>query len=535
MAAFERIGFEEAMMEPLLFAKSWKRLTDGQRVIMKAIYGLPLTSEERRLWSAFNGLGRFDELGYIIDVEGEFPYHAGREAEDVTLVIGRRSGKTHSISSLIAAYEALCGGHKNHVGEKQDAIILQVAQDLTTARSNIRQFILDHLQTSKIGSAELMPLNQNVTADQIRLKNAGTLITVGPPTIKLRGQAIAVCLMDELAVWPKDKESAQPDYEVERAVRPAMGQFPNRKLIKVSSPWTEEGLLWESQQIGTYGLKTDESRPGVIVLNAPTGAMGNHKAAPREYLEQEQKKDPLAFQREYLAQFAQSIQGFLNKNAIRAAVMKVDRVPPRKGPMYVCTIDPAFRKDAFGFCIGHLDPDGTFMLDLAGQWQGSQEKPLSPGVAMASLAVFCREYGIRHMVSDQFHDMTLQEIALDYGISLESVFLTAKVKKQVWGDVAAMLNLGKIKLVNNPDLIDQLLKLEQHLTPFGNYQFYGKKDDMAHAFAMCVHRALQMGTRTGPVQEDPGRVIETFAENREKSKRAMGMKQKDARSEPWYA
>jgi len=526
---YVRIPFEEAISERLLFKKPFEKLSPPQQMVLKSIYGLSLSKEEKRLWDAFNGFGEYDELGQLVGTNGEFPYH-GVEMEDVTLIIGRRGAKTSAISSFIAAYEALCGGHKAYVAEKQDAIILQVAQDLNTARANVRQFILDILQQSPIGERELGSLQASVTADQIRLKTLGTLITVGPPTIKLRGQAIACCLMDELAVWPKDKEAAQPDYEVERAVRPAMSQFPFRKMVKTSSPWTEEGLLWDAAQMGTYGVKGKEPSPRMLVLNAPTAAMKNPKV-PLEYLQQERTKDVNAFRREYLAEFAQSVSGFLSHTAIRAALLPTERLKKKPGVLYVCTIDPAFRKDAFAYCIGHLEHDGTFILDFTGQWRGTHDKPLSPSFAMASLAVFCREYGIRHMVSDQYHDVTLQDLALQYGISLESMYLNAKVKKQIWGDVAAMLNLGRIKMVKHAELTDQLLKLEQHLTPFGNYQFYGKRDDMAHAFAMCVHRALQYGVRA-LMTSDEGKVIMTFQEERDRSRQKMGMKKQE---NPWFA
>jgi hypothetical protein len=92
---------------------------------------------------------------------------------------------------------------------------LQVAQDLATAQRNLKEHIIPLLERSKIGSKELQDATGklNVTATQARLKN-GALITVAPPTMKIRGSAIAVCAMDEIAFWPSDQDAAQPDFEV---------------------------------------------------------------------------------------------------------------------------------------------------------------------------------------------------------------------------------------------------------------------------------------------------------------------------------
>lgn len=501
-----RIGFEEAIGEKLLFKRSYERLTDGQRVILRAIYGLPLTKEERILWNVFNGCGVFDALGFLDHVEGEFPYFE-EEAQEVTLCLGRRSGKTSAITSFIAAYEAICGGHKAFVGEKQDPYILQVAQDLMTAKSNLRQFILEHLELSKIGKKELGNIRETVTADQIRL--GGALITVGPPTIKLRGQAVAICLMDELAFWPKDKDSANPDYEVERAVRPAMKQFPFKKIVKASTPWTEEGLIWEGLNQGSYGhlMKDAEERKArrqTLVLRAPTAMVAIKSIARRDELQKERViLGETAFRREYLAEPQKSVTGFLNPVLVRASVTSgVFQRKPIAGQLYVATIDPAFRRDAFALAIGHLDESGNYVSDFINAWRGTAEQPLSPGVALATCARICREYGVSVVTSDQYHQESLQEIALKQGLVIEASPLTNELKKKMWGDVIALLHQSdiggkgtKLKLLDHQGFLDEFLSMEQVMTPNGNVQYRGKRDDMAMAFALNVHRCLWFGVR----------------------------------------
>lgn len=531
MAPEQRIPFEEAIGEPLLFQAGFASLSLPQQVVLKAIYGLPLRGREFEIWNAMNGKGRFDSLGFLIGLEeAEVPY-PGEEMEDVTLIVGRRAGKSERISSFVVAYEALCGGHKQFVGSRQDPIFLQVAQDLATAKSNLRQFILKWLEESPIGKKELGDVKKTVTADSIRLKRG--LITVGPPTIKLRSQAIAVCAADELAVWPKDRESANPDLEVERAVRPAMMQFPFRKFVKTSTPWTEEGLLWEAAQVGTQGAFLEVAQRATyrkfMVLRGPTALFENPRAN-RAYLKKEREKDPEAFRREYLAEFSKSISGFLNPDLLRASISTgLRRRPPKGGVLYVATLDPAFRRDAFAFSLSHLE-EGKFVVDLCESWSGTAASPLDPRTALAAVASLARTYGTRLVTSDQYHLESLQSLAQEMDLVIEPLILTAQVKSQMWGEFASMLSQGKIVLPEDPELVEQLMKMEKRLTPMGNVQYAGGSahDDKAMVVALGLHRALQYGERL-PVKVVHGPV--THAEMFWDSMR----KREKGQATPWWA
>lgn len=387
---------------------------------------------------------------------------------------------------------------------EQDPIFLQVAQDLTTAKSNLRQFILHWVEQSPIGKAELAKRKSDATtAEHIRLDMG--LITVGPPSIKLRSQAIAVCAMDELAVWPKDREAANPDVEVEIAVRPAMAQFPHRKLIKTSTPWTEEGLLWEAAQKGTKGrlLRSGRAKKAagkVLVLRAPTAAMEN-PAVPRSYLFQERSTDADAFRRENLAEFSKSVTSFLSPSLLRAAVTPgLLRREPTPGLLYIATMDPAFRRDAFAFCIGHIE-GGRFVQDYADVQRGTSENPISPRVRLREIAGICKIYGITSIITDQYHMESLQDLAMDEDMVIQPSPLTPKLKQQMWGDFSALLSQKRLDLLDIPEQLDELMMMEKHLTPGGTIQFHGKRDDRAVVLALAVNKALQMGERY--IKENP--------------------------------
>ena len=496
-----RIGLDEAIHEPLLFQhaffggqKGQVGFTKPQQALVKAVYGLPLDEEELVVWSALNGEGIYDDLGYLQQVRSTFAYQPGEEFEDISLILGRRFAKT-SISSFIIAYEALCGGHQEYLGRssRQVPIFLQVAQDVATAKANLRQHILSALESSPIGRTELGDVQKSVTAESIRLKHS--LILVGAPSIKgLRGQAVAVTAMDEVGYWPKDVEAAAPDVEIERAIIPAMVQFPFRKRIKTSSPAAKEGILWRDYELGTYGHRVG-GRPEhrrLMVLRGPT-AVSLNPTVTRADLAKERAKDELAFRREFLAEFQDSTTGFLNPDLLRQAIDKgITRRPPVAGILYTATIDPGFRRDAFVLSIGHTE-GGNFLLDLVESWRGTPTAPLSPTIIMAYVAGRCAEYGVRLVYSDQYHLESLQELAEQHRLTLSPSPLTAQLKKKMWGDFILLLQQHRLRLLDHHDLLDECLKLERTLSAHGVVHIGGTRDDHAMAVALCLHHALPLG------------------------------------------
>lgn len=495
----------ECIIEPMLLKAAFDGLSVPQQMCVKAIYGLPLNEAELLLWSAFNGFGEYDELGYVTGVSQPYPY-VPQEYADVTLVLGRRSGKSSHISAFCLVYEALFGGHKARVKGHEDPFFYQIAQDLDTARENLRQHIVHLIESSPVGAAELKKAKKDtkreaITADMVRLP--GGVIVVGPPTIKLRGKAVACAAMDELAVWPKERDSSNPDFEVQRAVEPALAQFyPFDKIIKTSTPWTEDGLLWRAATSGTGGrlLGAGPERDSMkrqLVLQAPTAAMQNPRVS-RAFLAEKKAKDVDAFSREYLSRFSKAISGFLSPKLLRATVDPGVRLRPPAGKhAYVAALDPAFKKDAFAFAIGHLE-GGVYVLDFIESWRGSHDRPISPTVALAAVANVCRTYGIKLVTSDQYHVESLQELAISQGLVIDPCHLTAKLKFQMWGDFQGMLHRGSIKLLDRDDLINELSKMERELTAGGSLRISGKSDDLATVVALNVYRALQYGEKAAP-------------------------------------
>lgn len=493
-----RIPFEEAISEKVLLKKRWKELSLPQQVALKAFYGLPLEGDELVIWSAFQGGATYDHLGYIESVE-TIPY-VPKAYQQGWLVLGRRWGKTDSFSSTVLAYEAALGGHEDFIRKGQEAMCFLIAQDKEKALSDL-PLIRQTLEDSPLLKKEI----SGGGATFIALKN-GISIGVSPPVAKsVRGYAVPVIVMDEVGVWYTTSEAANPDYEIERAVKFAQIQFPNFKRVGTSTPWAKEGLLWKYHEAGTEGSKlTDPLKKkafqNILVLHAPTAVAG-HKLIRRDDLQREYDQDPEAFEREAMARFTDAISGFLNGPLVRAAIdTGIYERAPKPGVHYLAALDPAFRRDAFGFTILHQDTDGVH-VDVVRRWKALPGTALNPAFVLDEIVQLLRAYKIFIAYSDQYHLDSLQQLALDRGFSIEGVPFTAKSKASIFGSLQQLINQRKIKLLDQKpgtvgdaakETLDELLQLERRNQPGGGVQISapnGKHDDMAAVLALAAFKA----------------------------------------------
>lgn len=515
----ERISFEEAISDEKLLKNHFtKELSLPQQVALKAFYGLSLNASELEQWAMFQGAAEFDELGYPTKY---FPYpYSPKEYDKMVAILGRRSGKTDRITSTALAYEAVLGGHKQHVSPTQDFITFFVAQDVATATSHLK-FVLQVLNSSPMMAKQIEKEN----SDGIYLRN-GLSILPQPPTIKSsRGYAIPVVVMDEVGFWYKDAKSANPDFEVEIAVAYAQMQFPHAKEFVTSTPWTEEGILWAAQQAGTEGVRirchecTENSRQfcphlreqreehdGMLVLNAPTAAMGNPKIT-RKKLARERRRNPEAFKRESLAKFTKSSSGFLPEDFVKAAIdtgvysrQKFPRHnhPEDPSPIYIASMDPAFRHDAFTFTIVHHDPTVGIVQDrLLRLLPGEDKKPINPAEALDQIQLLLQEFGLSFVYSDQYQLESLQQLALLRQFSIIGEDFTGKSKPKIYGSLEMLIKQKRIKLLDHPEIFDELVRLEKKRTPNGTMQIAapnGKYDDVASVLAMAAYKSIWMLT-----------------------------------------
>lgn len=502
-----------------------------QRVALKSFYGAPLDPDsydpygfnEIEVWSRFQGWGQADYLGYPGSggpFEPLIPY-PGKEFPEVWIIGGRRIGKTDVFASSDVAYEAVCGGHEEYVRKGQPAMIALIAQDLRMARYSLH-FVKAAIESSPVG----YKLIKNVTADTIELHN-GVHVCCVPPTLKaIRGYAIPVAVLDEVGVWYQESDSANPDYEIYRALKPAQLQFPFRKIVGISTPWNKAGLLYRFFSAGTEGAKLPSGKKeyqGVLVIHSTTAGMAN-PIVTRPDLEQDFNRDEANFARESLAQFQDSISGFIPTILVEKATdYGVAVRPPQPGLTYVAAIDPAFRRDAFALTIVH-NQEGTVFHDYSQRWIGTQAEPLSPALILDEMIPILKAYGLMMVYSDQYHLESLQQLFLERAITMIGEPYTGQNKSAKYGNLQQLFFQGRIRLLDNADLCREVKQLERKLAPSGIVHVEapaGQHDDLASTLCLAVSNVMHLATAPSiepkietPMEQLHGRIQEQIARNR---------------------
>ncbi len=556
-----RIPFGEAIIEsrllkPFFYGTPEMDHEDGlglnQRAMLKGMYGLSPDTKEQDRWgwteadylAADLGFAEFDDLGFIKRI---LPHTLPplEEFRECWIVAGRRSGKTTSVAAVIVAYEAALGGHESYKRKGKPALCYQVAQDTRMAKSSLRAIntvleSMDFIYNSGGAKNKII----QVVADRIDLWNEMTIASM-PPTVKsVRGYDNPISVLDEIGVWYQDSDSANPDYEIYRAISPGQAQFPHAKIVGISSPWNRAGLLFKFHEAGTNGarLRCDRCRAdGTVpdcdqcrklrlpharrlVLHTTTAASTNPHIT-KQWLGEELNKDPRAFERECLARFQDSISGFLSAALIEKAREpgKTSR-PPDPRNFYVGAIDPAFRRDAFGFTICHADPTLGIVQDYVQRWHDPFGVPLDPGVVMPCISAKLQEYGMRTVFSDQYTIETLQYIAQQHGFSIEEVTFSSGSKAEIYANLQQLLNQGRLLLLDDQETINELKTIEKKNTQGGQVRISapeGQYDDMATVLAIAAHQAVWMLPTQPAIKSRPLTIIEKHIDQVVKRQQAM--------------
>jgi hypothetical protein len=500
----ERVPFEVAISEPLLLKRAWLKLSAPQQTALRVFYGLPLDEEGLRHYSMFQGLAEFDDLGFVKKAD-PFPGYVPREHDEAVAIFGRRSAKTSNFLSWIMVYESLLGGHTRWASKKQHVANFFVAQKLDVAQAILRDFVEPLIASSPLLEKEI----ENSNIKGISLKN-NSIIAPAPPSVKFfRYYAIPVVCIDEAAFFYKDAESANPDYEVIRAIEPAQAQFPNRKMAVGSTIYTKQGIVWEAKEAGNYGYKLaddDERKPKfkhTLVLVAPTPAMEN-PLLDKKWFERQKVKDPEAYDREILNKASDSVSGMFPEELLRRAIAEApsrrpcedeDEQTKQCSPRwyYVAAMDPAFRGDDFAFTIGHYERGRGFIQDLLKKWSPKESK-LNPATILDEIKVDLDAYHADAIYSDQYQLESLQQLAMDRGFTIIGMDFTASSKAKMFGSYLQLLRNDRIHMLRNTEQFQEFLWIQKTMGQGGYIRVsapVGKHDDLVMVTVLCAAMAIR--------------------------------------------
>lgn len=280
-------------------------LSIAQKTCLKSIYGRPLEAEELEIYKRGTGRQTYD----------------AREQQEVSIIAGRRGGKTKILAVRIAIYEAV----RDHgIPPGEEGCVMLLAPTLKQAKIAFRAIRKD-LRRSPV----LSPLVVRATKDEIELKNGITIICVACTYDGVRGHSIVAVICDELAFWANEETAANPADEVIAAILPGMATVRNSKLIKISTPFRKEGMLWREFQQRAE-------------LDFPVWQLSSAELNPTissSILDRERRRSEEKFRREYLAEFTDSVTSWVDAEILDACIVRGRReTPPVQDGLYVAVV-----------------------------------------------------------------------------------------------------------------------------------------------------------------------------------------------------
>jgi hypothetical protein len=285
----------------------------------------------------------------------------------------------------------------------------------------------------------------------------GIDITIATNSFRaVRGRAILLAILDECAFY-SDEASANPDLELYNALKPGLASLPSSLLIGISTPYAKNGLLFKKFK-DHFGKNT----PDVLVIRAPTTLL--NPTIDVAIIDQALADDPAAARAEWMAEFRDDIASFVSREVVeRAVVTGRIELSPVAGINYVAACDPAggSGSDSMTLSVAHRDQRTEHVvIDAIREWR----PPFSPFQVCSEMATICKSYGINKIVGDHWGGMFVREPLGELGLQY---WLSDRPKSAIYVDTLALLNSGRIELLDHARLISQLCGLIRHAVRSG--------------------------------------------------------------------
>lgn len=442
-----------AMQDRNLFRQHFAPLSSWSTwvVVLSAIFGLSLNSQQRRVFQNLTGR----------------PFSKNLCPKEIWLAIGRRGGKS-KIVALIATFLACFYDYDDYLTPGEVGHVMVIATDRKQAKVVLR-YIEAFIDSSPL--LRRMVVRRN--AESIELDN-NIHITVASCSLRsVRGFTVVAAIADEIAFWRSD-DSANPDTEVLNAIRPAMSTIPTALLVCLSSPYARRGALYETYR-EYYGQPSDD----VLVFQAPTQEM--NPTIDMSFLAREEKRDPLSFRSEYMAEFRSDIAAALDIDWIDAALClpNLDRPLSVHSRNYQAFADMSGgRRDSAALAVAHHEPEDDLVhVDCVRRWS----PPFSPQGVVEEMAECLRPYGLTSATGDNYSAELTVELFEKAGVAYDRSTDSAS---DLYLQSVPLFSTGKIQAPDHPVLRRELIALERRTRTSGKDLIThppGGHDDLANA------------------------------------------------------
>lgn len=459
MADFTDIMIDDALTDPMLLGAALGPIEPWRAwlAVLKAFFALPLTDAERATFQVLAG-GR---------APPETP------ARELWCAVARRGGKTR-IASAIASYLAVFRDYKPVLAPGEIGYVALVSQNKDQAR-----VALHYIRAFFEESPVLRTLVEEVTQEEVRLKNGITIAVAAASFRSVRGRAYVAIVADEIAFWRSD-ESSMPDREILRALRPAL-LMTKGPIIGISSPYAKRGVLYE-QFRDHYGKDSDH-----LVIKGDLRTL--NPTVDEKEIERHRAGDPEAAVSELDGEFRGNLTGFIDEAVLRSNVEPGVRVRPFQ-PMhrYIAGVDTSGgQNDSFVLAIAHKEGERV-VLDLVKEW----EAPFDPVMVVEEAAALLKSYRITAAHGDAYAAQWVVSQFKLHEISYRSAGMS---RSEAYLQVLPKLMGRNVMLLDHPRMVSQFATLQRRTNVTGRDtvdHVRGMNDDVANAVAIVLAKTAEL-------------------------------------------
>ena len=456
----------QAIESEKLFRPCFKDLSTWSSwlVLLKALFGLKMSKKELAFFRQCAGREN--------PPKGEF--------KELWAVIGRRGGKSF-IAAVVAVYLALFHSYEKYLSAGEVGVIQVIASDRSQA-----QVILGYIRGILKANPVFAQYVVNDLRESIELSNGLSIEVMSCSYKAVRGRTIVCAIFDEVAFWRV--EGVNVDAEILQAIRPGMATIPNSKLIVISSPYAQFGVLWETFK-SYYGKEDAE----VLVWKSDTRTM--NPTISQELINREAVKDSTAARSEWFAEFREDLELFLSRESVEACCVLSGTLAPSSRYAYRGFVDPSGgRNDAFTLAIGHQEKP-RLVVDLLKAW----EPPFNPQVVVQEAGEVLGQYRVDKVSGDRYGAAWVESAFDKVGIRYQPC---EKVKSDLYLNLEGFINTARVEMPNDAKLIRQLTSLERRRGRGGRDSVDHPprgQDDLANAVAGLCYEAMESEKLLFPV------------------------------------
>lgn len=405
-------------------------------------------------------------------------YVEGVEPDEVFICTPRRTGKTAAIS-ILTTFQALTKNYSSRLRPGEHPRCVLVAKGIEEAKE-LLNYVKGYFTDIKL----FQGLEVGSTSTSLRIAN-GVHVQVKAGAFRaVRGSSIIFAACDEEAFWMD--RGANPAAELLSAIYPSLKNLGG-KIFHISSPYAKVGPMYEAS------LKySDGHIPKILWVHVKDGAALNPPIFTPENLEIERIRDPANFAREWMAEFDQGYDQFIDRDLVQSLVVKGRvELPPIAGVEYKCFVDPAGGgQDEYTCCISHVEYlDGKydvehqlFVIDVLRGRRGRSDS------ITREYAQLMKQYRITECTGDRYGGDYPKNAMEREGITY---IASEKHRSDIYAEVLPILHQKRCELLDDRICVAQFAELQRSTTSVGRDRIVhpmsqGATDDRANSCAGSI-------------------------------------------------